>query len=1450
MADIITLSVNATGAEEALATLKSIQGTINNINKKTVKVKVGQTETKKYNDALDEANKKLQTHESILNNIKKNAAWQVISASVASAIRSFTDALDTMKAVDAELVTIRKVTGATTEELEKIEKQAYKTASAYGVAADEYLSSVAQFSRAGYGDQSEALAELATKTQLVGDVNQDIANQFLISVDAAYKLNGQVSALNKVLDGANEIDNKYATSIEKIADGLGTVAPVAAQAGVGIDELTAAIGTITAVTQRSGSEAARAFRALVLNILGDTTTEIEDGATWTAGEIEGLRDVIRQYAPEAYKAAEATGSLINPMEAIAGLAQSMEDGLLTEQKLMEMVSDIGGKLRTSQLLALVQNWDMYQSMLIDYGNSVGSADREVENALDSWTVKTNILKNTLTEFISNTVNTDWIKKLLDGLTWLIKSFDSLGNVILVVGGAITALKWDKLTKSFADLGGKITKYTTDVKEYFQVWKAGGATFGEAFKAAGGVQLAISLITAAISAGIIWWNNYKQKIEETAEAAREQAAQSKEQADNFAGLYDEYVRLNSITNRTAEEETTFLGLQEKINQALADKAVQLEHVTYGTEEYTKKITELNNALAEEAAIDANAAMVATGEEVKIAYGKSFLRSTTVNKNNFTGRNREVESQVRNILSPYDLQNGAGYGALSSNADDIAAYYIALIKAQEAMEEAAIRLHDNSILESSLYKDITDGINSMSGALEKYIKERATALMYEQISQKGMPDDVSSFISFKSAVLEASGASEDMQKVLVRLMNEAFPELAAQENGAAEATNNIGESATNATGELEGLLDGLAEVEGHYKSLSDAVDEYNDNGYLSASTMQSLIESGLIEYLEQAANGTWTVSDAFYAMAEEQRQAAISSLQEAYAQDLVNLALGRTDQLSAGAKTALGLVGDASINAGEKALTAAEGFNTEARAMAAVALAQEGLTGNALFTALDAADEKLKGFYNTQLSHFNSWQLSSGSSKSKKSGSSRSKETDKILEQHKDLVSLLKSELDLMEAQGKPAEQQISKMHEIQQALHKQADYLRSIGASQEEINKLSTEWWSIQKDIEGIQQSLADELGDALSRELEKAAAARDAEIDAIDDAIDALEESRKIEEEKLTLKEKQKAVTDAEIALINAQNERTIRMYNAATDQWEWVANAQEVENAKKNLENAKQDLADYESELAYEAQIAEMEARKTAIEEAYDVLEKQMEGIVKAMEEPARSIQEVLSDIAAYGTPQMKAQINTVNGLLGELNNYIAAAVGSQTGASFTGGGGLPSGTFTGDKTDYSTLMLNAGSQAEFDYWAELRQKKIAAQGINLSASGWMTNEQLEAKWNANPSTKTYDSGGILEGIGGIKATEQDEVVLPPTLTNHMLSPISDNLFQQRMGELSYLFGTTNRMPPSISGQGVNQTQNITTNNGGQYTINGVQIGQQEAETMSLAQLVRLSKTLAIYKN
>ena len=207
-----------------------------------------------------------------------------------------------------------------------------------------------------------------------------------------------------------------------------------------IDDLMAALGTITAVTQESGTKAATALRALILNIMGDTETELEDGVTWTKDEIESLTQVLWTYSKEAMEAAQATGTIVNPMEAVAGLANAYKEGVLTQAELAEIESSLGGKLRTNQLDALIKNFDMYSEMLDQVKDSAGSADQEVSIMLDSWESKANILQNTWTEFISHLLDTDLIKGALDELTKAVEFLDSdFGHFILTVAGVTAAV---------------------------------------------------------------------------------------------------------------------------------------------------------------------------------------------------------------------------------------------------------------------------------------------------------------------------------------------------------------------------------------------------------------------------------------------------------------------------------------------------------------------------------------------------------------------------------------------------------------------------------------------------------------------------------------------------------------------------------------------------------------------------------------------------------------------------------------------------------------------------------------------------------------------------------------------------------------------------------------------------------------------------------------------------
>ena len=1414
--------------------------------------------------------------DSFTNAYLKMLQWQVVGTIVSKTIGAFRDAISTMKAVDDEMVTVRKVTGFTAEQMEELRDRAYETASAYGEAADEYLNSVAAFARAGYGEQADALAELATKTKLVGDTNAETAQQFLLSVDAAYQYKGNIEALTKVLDGANEIDNKYATSIEKLAEGLGTVAPVAAQAHVGIDELTAAIGTITAVTQRSGSEAARAFRALVLNIVGDTKTEIDEGVTWTTGEIAGLRDVIREYAPAAYEAAKATGEVIDPMEAIGGLAQSMKDGLLTEQKLMEMVSDIGGKLRTSQLLALIQNWDMYQSMLKDYANAVGSADKEIENALDSWTRKTNILKNEWTEFIQSMVSADAVKGGLDVLIGAVEVLNTdIGHFAAVSGTAVLGMLALKAA-------------------------AKGATVAFAKLSAAGIAMNPWLLAIAAAAGafsLVWkaTEDYRKSLDALNTEIETNTTQLEENKKRLEEIYA--IPWHDLTPELIEEKKALEAENAELEQ-------QIKHLT---------------AIAEKKA-----------QTVGGAGGTTITSMGSVKGyDEFVGRSFKSTEEM---IAQLRLVTGQ---AISTTAD---------------LERLGIT-----------YETLADKAKAYTDQL--------------QSGRSIQQDQIDDFYAVKTAAEQQVAAYEEAIKANGKLTD------------AQQADYDV-------------LKAFLAQVNKATQPMSDYV-------------------AGLLKVQRQAGKSGNQIYDLVKRMIVLNEKKLDLSQQ-----------IGALRQLATEAGAAaysVGMIGAAKTQDVERTIkgllqTGKAKTYDEARAIVL----------NRIYKSMFTDTGRDSGTVDTT-STVDTSSTTSSTGKSTK---------DAELERLKDIVSLRKSELSLMQERGDSTADQIDKMRQIQAALHAQAEYMRRIGASQADINALSTEHWKITKQIQELQKDLWDELEDAVNNKLEEAADARDKQVDAIDKQIAALKDAKQAEDEALKLEQLKAAVLEKQNALLEAQKERTVRVFNAATGQWEWEANASSVKSAQDAYEKAKEDLAEYERELALQREIDELEAKKTLIEETYNTLKAEWKRITDSLQEPTRTIDDILSDIARNGTPKMRQQVEEVNNLLGKLNQYIAGVVnggqipgqpgevpGVNGSAGVTGGyhfdytknpgggwtqtemngGFIPAGSsgwkladgseanlnfkdtrvygkgekgqYTGpdssrdeklagqtvekngyvityDELGYAVKAINVhqgaaradlsgkydkvdadgnkmyytGYDKNVDYNLAIKQAKESGAGegvikqleterqnkINAmyggvdpnkggkpsgggsssskgnsssgssssknnssgsSGKGYDSNvdyslaiknaekngasqatidklkserqNKINDKYGGKDPYKKYDSGGILRGLGGIKATSQDEIVIPPLLAEKMLEPSADSTFQKRMSELGWLYGAAER-GGAMPGKTV-MSRTSYDHYGDSYSVNGVQIGAEAANRLTVAQIMQAlnhgAGNLGLYK-
>ena len=1417
--------------------------------------------------------------------VGKITVWQVVNAAVAKVKRSFTEAIDTMKQVDTEMTAIQKVTGNTAAEMEKLGNTAYEAASKYGVAVTDYLESVGTFAKAGYKDMSEDMAELATKTQLVGDVTSSIANQFILSADAAFKFEGNVTALNTVLDKANEIENNYATSIQKMAEGFPIVANVASMANMSIDELMAALGTITAVTQESGTKAATALRALILNIIGDTETEIEDGVAWTKEEIESLNDALWIYAEDAMKAAQASGKIVDPMKAIAALSQAYKDGLLSQAELAELESKLGGKLRTNQLDALIKNYDMYAAMLDKVANSAGSADKEVDIMLTSWDAKAKILNNTWTKFIADTVDSNWAKGFLDTLTWLIDGFGNLGTAVTIFGGVLVAFKWNSIVGSFKTLGSVIGA----LPMLFSSAKGGAAGFDAGMKALNvsltSTQLLVGAVVVAISGLVIAYNKIKTSIEESRQAAIDAGEASSTEAKEIVSLYQNYEDLRKAVEDGTGSKTEFIDVSDR----LIDKLGIEKSSVY---DLKKELGGLSGAYKEAAAAKIESALY-DAKNATLAAGA-----------NLTG-------------NKYAIQLG-----LNTDEEDVLKHYDDLISRRN-------QLIDSGSTDNFLYRDVIKEIETLKPLVEEYNSAVENQTYLEGALKAAQDGTLDSYLKSEDAINDYSDALDnaaEAEKTTVETLQEYAKTLKQQESDLTTASQALAEYQQNGRVSASTMKSLISMSDQYVNALTD------ENGKLDVSEkkLRDLVEA-ILDDVDATNNLIGVTKKSSGAMgsfvtglknAAKQSGVTDDAIDGVVAQMIIfnNTALSVSDKIAALQTLAL----QAGVTQSAIAGISLNNIGRDAGMTAEEAQTKYGMSAAEAQRYVKSQAEKARNNDQALIDYWNS--LASKIPETKTSSGGGGSSSDANLEAHKQKVELLKSELTLLEKQNASEDTQKDKMRQIQQALHAQAQYLRSIGGSQSDINALSAEWWEWQEKINGTLKNtddLLNELQGVMSDKLSDLSDQRQNELDAIDAQIDALKQQKDTRDEQLDLEEKILAVQQAQAKLANAQNERTVRQYNARTGQWEWVADQKEVDSAQKALDEAKKDLEDFKANMAYEAALAELEAQKKTINERYDDLETAYKDFLKSIKEKTRGIGEILQDIWKNATPelrqiiqenaelfkqfgfdvsQLSAAVNdTAKKMYGISKNGDKYEIGSDKGLDFinnkpagstmTGGDGSTwtkneDGTVTivdKDGVTY-TVYPNGGSGGTEDstggsasgpkYSGTVFAKRLDGKGEDYkisSANGLyflnnaLAGEKLDggdgSHWVKNEdgttsitdkygiAYKVYDQGGILRGMGGIKATTQDEGITPPDVTamlkKHVLTPVEDRNFSQNMDSIRWMMSSNGIGANAIHNASYDNHSIGTQNNGTVYKFNGITINEPQASGMTLKQFADIAHNL-----
>lgn len=431
-----------------------------------------------------------------------------------------------------------------------------------------------------------------------------------------------------------------------------------------------------------------------------------------------------------------------------------------------------------------------------------------------------------------------------------------------------------------------------------------------------LNVAVSTIAGmALNTIITKFNEWRTAIETNAQ-------KSEELSSSMTDLISQYKELGNKSGWDTDDFAQAKDLNAEILDLLKNQSAEMD----------KKLRKLDleNGKYQEQIDLLNELSISTLTQNKADQGKLLEQ---------TAKGKSSGQYVIGDSSDIDMANALGGkfgGSLDSNtgvfnfggfdpndADSILAYYDKLSSALDYLGSN----YDSATLEaSSLYNQLKSEKNAIEDQANAYrsssdtLKEVIAAQKLSSTSSKRSEEDIKAvtdaleglkgayggitsgnLVSFLSGDKKLGGTYADalnqLKEVMLNLGFEdnasdaqAFVDILVQlgiaSSSSASKVDGLSESTSAAADQLKEATDGLDEIQSAYSTLSDVVDEYNKNGYLTVSTLTDLINLGpeyydcLVDESGQLAINTEninTMADAYYEMAKAALYAqAIESL----------------------------------------------------------------------------------------------------------------------------------------------------------------------------------------------------------------------------------------------------------------------------------------------------------------------------------------------------------------------------------------------------------------------------------------------------------------------------------------------------------------------------------------------------------------------------------------------
>lgn len=839
-------------------------------------------------------------------------------------------------------------------------------------------------------------------------------------------------------------------------------------------------------------------------------------------------------------------------------------------------------------------------------HSTNSAWEENERYMESIQAHQNKLKAEWEKLVLSAPIEDLEKHLLDTGTALLKFANSdLGQTIIKVTAFTTAILG--LSSAFTALshsGGYIGILLTNIAQLIK---------GEMTLTA----VTTSLTTALLSNPLFWGALAIAGIVAVIEVVDALSTSFEEASETLKQNTNTYQEATNNVKTLTSQLQELLKQQEEVNKQKIEITddEELAKLQRQTNELERQEAILRRQLVLEKA-KAKEAQDAAQKSATETYNKKYTRTEHTTEYVEQDAGKRTQGQTVGQYFEKDIQILQDYQQriadtnkqieeLSKNEKENKEQ----LEQLEAQQEKNIAIYDDYY--ESAIKEL-EVVNQLADQLGEQTKAYDGA----NISFKGLIDNFAQFIGWSTDATDTTNN---------------FVEVLDEENEEVEDSSKIWDE----------YIDNIEDIQSAYETLIKAVDEYNENGYITAATLKKLnkLNPEYLALLAQEGDAYTNITEGLDKYLQAEKDDAQMKVELARQIAIVQACQDKLAESSNGANDEIKKVGDMAEEVSPQMAELAR--KTTQAAIGMIAVKNAGKMDEDFKSQLDDINKYFDGL------SANIEKVSLGSAKSSKSASKSSK--DAWVEAFKEEQRQLKHSLEMNEITEIEYYQRLTDLNEkyFGEISGKHEKYIKEYQENEEEIYK----------GTKAIYDKVKNYLKEAVENGYEK--------------AINALKKEEKavlaeIKKQLEALKDEKKKVLDNikdEINALKREKEQVQKYYNDQIDaikkenevlqeQNQLLEYQQKLQEAKAQkvmvfsdgkfqlgenesaVSQAEQNLSNYQDQLSYEQQIQQLEdlrdaqveaieARIESLEEYYDYMEEYYDKQIESMEEYSNRVQE-----------------------------------------------------------------------------------------------------------------------------------------------------------------------------------------------------------------------------------